>query len=198
MWRGQACIVGWRGPRSLLRHHPKVTLLWEAIHPEDPHIIPYGEDQQGVHLIGAGQLGAGFYPEAALDTIATELQVPRPGWFAAHFGNVVAQLTAVEHEGFMIRHQSDGSFALKLKSPYYLQTKFLARLNEKRSRFMFSSPERFKQDLDESLWPLLDWVTSEVSLENWLAWSDAQRRDFIQVRLADFYSRENFTEHTRI
>ena len=174
-----------------LREHPEITLLWEAIHPDDPHIIPYREDQQGLHLIGAGQLGDGFYPEAALDAIAAKLQVPRPSWFTAHFGDVVHQLAAVKHEGFMIRHQSDGSFALKLKSPYYLQTKFLARLNEKRSRFMFSSPERFKQDLDESLWPLVNWVTSETSLGDWLAWSDQERRDFIQVRLTKFYAAES-------
>lgn len=171
-----------------LRQQPTVTLLWEAIHPDDPHIIPYGAAMHGLHLIGAGELGGGFYAEAQLDTVATELQVPRPAWFTSAFGDVVGQLATVEHEGFMIRHQADGRFALKLKSPYYLKTKFLARLNDKRSRFMFNSPDRFKQDLDESLWPLVDWVTGEVALTDWLTWSDAERRDFIQVHLAAFYS----------
>lgn len=170
-----------------LRQQPTVTLLWEAIHPDDPHIIPYTATMHGLHLIGAGQLGAGFDSEAQLDTLAAELQVPRPAWFTATFGEVVGQLAAVEHEGFMIRCQADGRFALKLKSPYYLKTKFLARLNEKRSRFMFNRPDRFKQDLDESLWPLVDWVTGEMTLAAWLAWSDAERRDFIQVHLAAFY-----------
>lgn len=171
-----------------LRQHPTVTLLWEAIHPEDPHIIAYGEAMHGLHLIGAGELGQGFYSEAQLDEVAITLQAPRPRWFTATFGQVVQQVAAVEHEGFMVRHPSDGTFALKLKSPYYLQTKFLARLNEKRSRFMFNRRDRFKQDLDESLWPLVDWVTDGVTVEDWLAWSDIQRRDFIQVRLADFYA----------
>ncbi len=182
-------VIGW------LRAHPGVTLLWEAIHQDDPHIIQYSKDQEGLHLIGAGQASqrlnpqplhiAEFYPEADLDVAATTLQVARPHWFEGTFGEAIAQVRTVNHEGFMIR-LGDGSFALKLKSPYYLRTKFLARMTEKKSRFMFSSPDRFKQELDEELWPLVDWVTAQVTLDTWLTWSDVERRDLVQGWMEQF------------
>jgi predicted kinase len=169
-----------------LRDHPDMTLLWEAIHPDDPHIIPYGEDQSGLHLIGAGELTGGFLAESQLDALADSLAVPRPAWFTGTFQDALAKVRAVEHEGFMIRLE-DGAFALKLKSPYYLRTKFLARMNPRKSQFMFNQPERFKQELDEELWPLVDLVTQRVTAAEWLAWSDIERRDLIQTWMDQLY-----------
>jgi hypothetical protein len=169
-----------------LRDNPDITLLWEAIHPEDPHIIPYSQDQTGLHLIGAGALGGDFFGEHQLDTLADILRVPRPAWFTGTFQETLAQVRTVDHEGFMIR-LVDGTFALKLKSPYYLRTKFLARLNARRSRCMFSQPQRFKQELDEELWPLVDLVTQRVSLVDWLEWSDVERRDRVQSWINELY-----------
>ncbi|MGK7890256.1 MAG: AAA family ATPase [Leptolyngbyaceae cyanobacterium] len=167
------------------RSHPHHTLLWEAIHPKDPHIIPYGKDQEGLHLIGAGDVAVadptlGFLSEVELDALAQSLQVPRPDWFEAEFREAIAQVRSLNHEGFMIR-LSNGSFALKLKSPYYLRTKFLARMTEKKSKFMYHNPAQFKQELDEELWPLVDGVIAQVPQTDWLAWSDITRRDWVQT-----------------
>ncbi|NJR70957.1 MAG: hypothetical protein HC771_21715 [Synechococcales cyanobacterium CRU_2_2] len=177
-----------------LRQHPNVTLLWEAIHRDDPHIIQYTEDQFGLHLIGAGDLATGFWSETALDELAAELQVPRPSWFTGSFADALEVIKTVEHEGFMIRLSASdvtfnnvalngfrpNGFALKLKSPYYLHTKFLSRMTEKKARFMFSNGPKFKQELDEALWPLVDRVTAHCSLETWLAWSNLERRNWLQ------------------
>ena len=170
-----------------LQGHPDTTLLWEAIHPEDPHIIPYGSADHGLHLIGAGILGAGFMGEEELDAIAATLHTPRPGWFPCRFADAIAKSHHVEHEGFMIRLASDGTFALKLKSPYYLRTKFLARLNPKKCKLMYSQPQRFKQELDEAFWPLVDAVTAQVTQATWLTWSDVERRDFVQTWMNEVY-----------
>ncbi|MEM9217515.1 MAG: AAA family ATPase [Cyanobacteria bacterium P01_F01_bin.150] len=170
---------------TYLRQNPTITLLWEAIHPNDPHIIPYAEDQHGLHLIGAGDVSVddatgGFLSETDLDEVANTLEVPRPSWWACEFGEAIASVRTVDHEGFMIRLQ-DGTFALKLKSPYYLRTKFLARMTEKKSKFMFKNPERFKQDIDEELWPLVDGIVTQISESDWLTWSDVVRRDWVQA-----------------
>ncbi|ESA33447.1 phosphatase [Leptolyngbya sp. Heron Island J] len=163
-----------------LQENRHTTLLWEAIHPDDPHIIQYGPEDYGLHLIGAGNLGNSFIREEQLDAIATRLQTPRPIWLTCTFADAIAKSHHVEHEGFMIRLASDGSFALKLKSPYYLRTKFLARLTPKKSKQMYGQPQRFKQELDEAFWPLVDAVTQQVSQNTWLDWSDVERRDFVQ------------------
>lgn len=170
-----------------LQDHGKTTLLWEAIHPEDPHIIQYGPEDYGLHLIGAGLLGAGYVREDGLDAIASTLQTPRPIWFPSTFGDAISKSHQVEHEGFMIRLASDGTFALKLKSPYYLRTKFLARLNPKKCKFMYSQPQRFKQELDEAFWPLVDAVISQVTQKTWLSWTDVERRDFVQNWMNQVY-----------
>lgn len=170
-----------------LQTHRDTTLLWEAIHPDDPHIIQYGPEDHGLHLIGAGVLGAGFIREEGLDAIASTLQTPRPTWFSCTFGDAITKSHHVEHEGFMIRLATDGSFALKLKSPYYLRTKFLARLNPKKCKFMYAQPQRFKQELDEAFWPLVDAVTSQITQETWLCWTDIERRDFVQTWMNEVY-----------
>lgn len=170
-----------------LQKHCYTTLLWEAIHPKDPHIIQYGPEAYGVHLIGAGILGGEFESEEELDAIATTLQTPRPSWFTCTFADAIAKSHHVEHEGFMIRLTTDGTFALKLKSPYYLRTKFLARLTPKKSKFMYAQPERFKQELDEAFWPLVDAVTSQVTQATWLNWTDVKRRDFVQGWMNEAY-----------
>ena len=170
---------------NYLRQYPTMTLLWEAIHRKDPHIIPYTDEQEGLHLIGAGDVGEanphqGFWPEARLDEVAETLEVCRPSWSECTFGEAIAAVRTVTHEGFMIRLQ-DGTFALKLKSPYYLRTKFLARMTDKKSKFMFNNPGRFKQDLDEELWPLVDGIVGQIPEDKWLGWSDVPRRDWIQT-----------------
>ncbi|MEM8614266.1 MAG: AAA family ATPase [Cyanobacteria bacterium P01_H01_bin.105] len=170
-----------------LQSHRDTTLLWEAIHPEDPHIIQYGPEDYGLHLIGAGMLQAGFIREDELDAIATTLQTPRPNWFPCTFADAISKSHHVEHEGFMIRLATDGTFALKLKSPYYLRTKFLARLNPKKCKFMYSQPQRFKQELDEAFWPLVDAVTAQITQETWLSWSDIERRNFVQSWMNEAY-----------
>ena len=170
-----------------LQTHRNTTLLWEAIHPDDPHIIQYGPEDYGLHLIGAGVLDGGFVREERLDEIAIYLQTPRPVWFPCTFTDAVSKSHHVEHEGFMIRLASDGTFALKLKSPYYLRTKFLARLNPKKCKFMYAHPDRFKKELDEAFWPLVDTVTSQVTETTWLTWTDIQRRDFVQSWMNKVY-----------
>ncbi|NEP62833.1 MAG: hypothetical protein F6K31_38950, partial [Symploca sp. SIO2G7] len=170
-----------------LKDHPTTTLLWEAIHPEDPHIIQYGPEYHGLHLIGAGALDGGFDSEDGLDAIAAILHTPRPTWFACTFGDAIAKSHHVEHEGFMVRLASDGTYALKLKSPYYLRTKFLARLNPKKSKFMYAQPQKFKQELDEAFWPLVDAIISQVTQASWLSWTDTKRRDFVQTWINEVY-----------
>ncbi|MEM6255495.1 MAG: AAA family ATPase [Cyanobacteria bacterium P01_D01_bin.156] len=175
------------GVLAWLKDNPDTTLLWEAIHPEDPHIIQYGPEDYGLHLIGAGVLGNGFKGEEELDAIASNLRTPRPQWFTCTFADAISKSHYIEHEGFMIRLATDGTFALKLKSPYYLRTKFLARMTPKKAKLMYAKPERLKKELDEAFWPLIDAVTSQITQDTWLTWTDVERRDFVQTWMNEVY-----------
>lgn len=73
---------------------------------------------------------------------------------------------------------------LKMKSPFYLTTKFLARLSSKNARHLFSNPQDFKKHQDEELYPIVDAVAAAFSLDSFLALSDSERvravRDIIE------------------
>ena len=39
---------------------------------------------------------------------------------------------------------------------------------------------RFKQNIDEELWPLVDGIVEQITETEWINWSDVIRRDWVQ------------------
>lgn len=143
-----------------------VTLMFEVIHPEDPHIIEYPEADQGLWLLGVrgkGQLDKAW-PEHLVDEAAAAMGLRRPKWFKATLGEVRAQVKTTKTEGFMVREDNEEQdFILKWKSPYYLTTKFVGRLSSNKIAHMFAAPENFKQCVDEEFYPLVDLLTQQFT-----------------------------------
>lgn len=142
-----------------------VTLMFEVIHPEDPHIIEYPEADQGLWLLGVrgkGQLDKAW-PEHLVDEAAAVMGLRRPKWFKATLGEVRAQVKTTKTEGFMVREDTDEQdFILKWKSPYYLTTKFVGRLSANKIAHLYAAPENFKQSVDEEFYPLVDLLTQKI------------------------------------
>jgi hypothetical protein len=106
-----------------------VTYLFEIVAPEDPHIIP---ELEGAYLLGYRTAGSLVYTsylekEKKLDSLARQFGYKRPKYFQATFGEVLELSKKVRHEGFCIY----GSVNFKLKSPWYLQSKAIARSNRR-------------------------------------------------------------------
>lgn len=165
-----------------------MTLMFEVLHPKDPHIIPYGDDMMGLHLIGAR--GLGFkdkeVTEERLDEIAAEVGLRRPAWQRCTWGDVKEAMGTCAHEGFMVREDTPGQdFILKSKSPYYLTVKFLGRLSDSKSRFMFANPEQFKRDLDEELYPVVDAVTARFVRDDFMAMAHEDRVPMVREMLSE-------------
>lgn len=136
---------------------PGYTYIFEICDPEDKHII---EEKPGAYLIGCRDLDTGrLSTESDLDQIAAlrrdGLKILRPEWFIDDFKNVCDRMNTIRHEGFIIR--KDGR-ALKIKSPYYLVTKFLARKNGDKLLTMIENPQNIKQNIDEEFYPLVDYL----------------------------------------
>ena len=158
---------------GLLKHFLStndVTLSFEVIHPNDPHIIE--NNAYGLHLIGVRNKGFNDknWSESDVDTVANLICFPRPSWGLATFKEVKEMISSCKHEGYMIRKQNgnDYDLVLKYKSPFYLTTKFIGRLGEGKVKFMFKSPEKFKANLDEEFFPIVDMLISNLTLEQYL------------------------------
>ena len=119
-------------PQSALdyiKNHGKyATFMFEIVHPDDPHII---EEKVGAYLLGHRTVKNDLpyttseNKEFGMDYAAHQMRVMRPYWQSnVRFSDVVRRSKEVKHEGFMVYH---GQQSLKLKSPYYLVSKMLAR-----------------------------------------------------------------------
>ncbi len=160
-----------------------VTLMFEVLHPKDPHIIEYAEEDHGLWLIGVRGKQAGDAPwrEEQVDEAAAAMGLRRPMWARTTHGELLARCRReagelVRHEGWMVRaDMAEQPFVYKLKTPYYLVTKFLGRLSASRTAHLFGNPKHFRQTLDEEFYPLVDALTTRHTREAFAALSDAER-----------------------
>lgn len=136
----------------------KATFIFEICDKTDPHII---EEQEGAYLIGMYTYPDGEprqMIEEFLDVAATTIGCLRyPSFKVDRFSDVVAMSKEWQHEGYMVLGLKSGT-TLKIKSPYYLVTKFLARAGEtKLMNTIFSGERRrAREKVDEEFFPLID------------------------------------------
>lgn len=155
-----------------------VTLLFEVLHKDDPHIVEYSHDMHGLHLIGVRGKRPSDQPwtEAQVDEAATSMGLRRPTWWKMTFGEVRAKLRAVQTEGYMVRADTpQQEFILKLKGSFYLTVKFLGRLSAGRIKHLFSNPADFKKTVDEEFYMVVDTILQRFSLQEFLDFEDSER-----------------------
>jgi len=177
--------VGGRMKKYFARNN--VTLMFEVLHPEDPHIIEYPESEQGLWLLGVrGKAETDQpWPEHLVDEAAQEMGLRRPKWTRMTKAALLAMCRTdtglAKVEGWMAREDTAEQRPLfKLKTPYYLVTKFLGRLSSKRIAHMFSSPQDFKKTVDEEFYPLVDALTARLTKEEMLQMDDSARVPFVR------------------
>lgn len=171
--------------QNLLNHfkNNKQTLMFEVIHPEDKHIIEYPSEKNGLWLIGARGLNFNDQPlsEIALDKLSEKIGFKRGFWYEAKFGEVLEKLQNSELEGFMIRDAQTDETLMKIKTNYYLVTKFIGRLGPKMTQLMFANPEKFKQDhVDEEFFPMVDFVVKDKKKEDFEAMDPKERVEYVR------------------
>jgi len=162
-----------------------VTHLFEICHPEDPHIIP---ETFGAYYLGARDIETGItewsftqeYEEAAGQSKVADYKKYRqtPAYFflereTCTFGELRKKLKECDHEGFMVRSLTTG-VVLKLKSPYYLVNKFLARIGSEKLITGIRTGS-IKERVDEEYYNLIDHVASNI--DEFVQMSEEQRLD---------------------
>ena len=157
---------------AVFKQFPNHTFLFEITDPTDVHIIneDFGETLIGVIDVATGQQ----FGEARLDEIGKAFGLKRPATIESMpFGELKALLKTVKHEGFMVFDSDTKQLLFKLKSPYYLVSKFFGRSQDKNLASKLN-----KQHVDEEYYPLVDYIKAHKDAFNQL--DELQKIAFVQ------------------
>lgn len=115
-----------------------------------------------------------LFSEQQLDEIGKKFGLKRPTTLKnVRFGELKTLLKTVKHEGFMVFDSQTKDLLFKLKSPYYLVSKFFGRSQEKNLGSKLS-----KQQVDEEYYPLIDHIKAHQDTFNQL--DELQKIAFVQ------------------
>jgi hypothetical protein len=141
--------------RKVCKEFEGTTFMFECVHPNDPHIVP---EQSGMYLIGMrkNEFGsrithevAPLFLQMALHSIPVEV-------YNTTVGELKKMTKECKHEGF-VAYTSDG-VAFKIKSPYYLTAKWVAR-NPRTDKLLTTA---FKEQIDEEYYGLLAHIRDNI------------------------------------
>jgi len=173
----------WGDWQTAIRMNEGATMMFECVHPDDPHIVP---EDVGMYFLGwrmnswdSEMPGRGLDIAKAWRNFA--LTCCSCG-YAEAFDTTVGELLelnkTVTHEGFVF--YANGGRAAKIKSPFYLVSKFVSR-NPRTDKLL---TPKAKQIVDEEYFPLIDNIRDNI--EEFTALSEQDRlqyvRDFLEAQ----------------
>lgn len=167
----------------LFKQYPNHTFLFEITDEKDIHIIKeaFGETLIGVIDVATGKqfsedelnILADDFNKAQI-ALGNDIKLIRPNMIKnIVFGELKFLLKNVKHEGFMVFDANSKEMLFKLKSPYYLISKFLGRSNDKNIGNKLN-----KRNVDEEYYPLIDHIKENQDTFN--ALSELDKIAFIQ------------------
>ena len=133
-----------------------MTFMFECVHPNDPHIVV---EREGMYLLG--------YRESKWDSVvkpdpqllidlAEKFNCFRPDSVTTNVARLEQLAKECKHEGYVF--YTDDGVSAKIKSPYYLVKKFVAR-TPRTDKLMRPN---VKQNLDEEYYPLIDHIQANI------------------------------------
>lgn len=146
-------------------HENVATIIVEICHPSDPHIIP---EKEGVYLLGLRDnlfdtennvYGIWKYLYSLYDMDCDHLGLKRVEYTKARFSDICKMAKECDHEGFVVYGLKSGT-NLKIKSPFYLMSKFLSRKNEEKLIKLIDRPDEIKKIVDEEYFDVVDYICS--------------------------------------
>ena len=167
--------------------NPDLSYTFEICDPTDPHIVP---EVYGAYLLGARyktwDADQHALTETELDAEADKLGCRRPNWHRYDtYAKLKEEARTVKHEGFVV--WDDFGNEIKIKSPYYLATKFLGRKTEKRLNEILDDTRAAKQILDEEYYIVLDHLAENK--DAFMVLTEQERFAYLR----DFFDREVLT-----
>ena len=155
-----------------------VTVMFECVHPNDPHIIP---EKPGMYVLGyranVWQSPVGYNNEVLCD-LAEMFNCYKPEVYETTVGNLVEHTKNVRHEGFVF--YTDTGVSAKIKSPYYLTSKWVAR--NPRTDKLVDLKKDIKHNIDEEYYGLIDAI--RLNIEAYTAMDEQARLAWVREQLA--------------
>ena len=158
--------------RKTCKHYEGHTFMFECVHKDDPHIIP---EKLGMYLLGfrKNEWNSPIESNAAiLMLLQNALRTNIVESSYTSIGQLLEEVKAVKHEGYVF--YTDDGVSAKIKSPYYLTSKWVAR--NPRTDKLVDLNNDIKHRLDEEYYPLVDKIRAnivqytEMDEQNRLAW----------------------------
>lgn len=149
-----------------------VTFMFECCHVDDPHIVP---ERPGMYLLGFRENVWGSrvqYDSFTLRDLAKELGCYTPDCTVTNMGRIQELTKETTSEGFVI--YTDEGLSTKIKSPYYLVSKWLSR-NPRTDKLFQDS---FKKQIDEEFYPLLEYIKKNILIYSEM--DEQSRLEFIR------------------
>lgn len=159
-----------------------ISFAFEIVDKSDPHII---SEKEGAYLIGAQYLDGVKANEYDLDYEWDKYYMGnfRPEWKSdIRFSDVLKLVKTVKYEGFMVYGQESGT-VLKLKSPYYLTSKFFGRMGV--DRLLKGLDKQSNFGIDEDFYPVVDYL--RYNKDQFIQMDEQEKikfvRDFIETEI---------------
>jgi predicted sulfurtransferase len=134
------------------------TVMFECVHPADPHIIP---EREGMYLLGYREKtwnsAVGHDPFVLID-LAQMLNCYHAESIATNMARLAELAKECRHEGYVF--YTDEGVSAKIKSPYYLTSKWVAR--NPRTDKLVDLNKDIKHNIDEEYYGLVDKIRENI------------------------------------
>jgi len=155
-----------------------LTVMFECVHPNDPHIIP---EEAGMYVLGyrenSWRSKVGHSP-TVLEIMSKEFNCFVPACWRVTMSELKQMAKECKHEGFVF--YTDNGVSAKIKSPYYLTSKWVAR--NPRTDKLVDLNKDIKQNLDEEYYPLVDAIRANIV--QYTAMDEQARLAWVREQLA--------------
>jgi hypothetical protein len=133
-----------------------MTFMFECVHPNDPHIVP---EKPGMYILGyrekSWQSAVGHEP-AVLEQLGEMFHCFVPECVHVTVAALKNMAKTVKHEGFVF--YDENGVGAKIKSPYYLTAKWVAR-NPRTDKLL---TKEFREQIDEEYYGLLSHIRENI------------------------------------
>jgi hypothetical protein len=154
------------------------TWMFECVHRDDPHIIP---EKEGLYLLGWRKKEWGSLVECDPFALGSHTQVLGVNHVESTTTNMarLKQLAKeCRHEGYVF--YTDEGVSAKIKSPYYLTSKWVAR--NPRTDKLVDLNKDIKHNIDEEYYGLIDAIRANIV--EYTAMDEQARLDWVREQLA--------------
>ena len=151
-----------------------MTFMFECCHVDDPHIVP---EKEGMYLLGYRENVWGSrvqHDSFILRELAQELGCYTPECTVINMGRVQEMVKECRHEGYVV--YTDDGVSTKIKSPYYLVNKWVARTP--RTDKLVDLKNDVKRSIDEEYHGLIDHIRENIV--EYTAMTEQQRLEWVR------------------